>query len=57
MAGLKWPPDTGAQVMMAKTMPNANATPIWKIDPKAVTPMGLSEFRVKLAMAAIPGKT
>ena len=28
MAGLKWPPDTGAQVMIAKAIPIAKAQPI-----------------------------
>lgn len=34
MAGLKWPPDVGAQAIMAKAIPMANAKPIWNIEPK-----------------------
>lgn len=51
MAGLKCPPDVGAQVMMAKAMPMAKAHPIWKMLPKA----GLAVLRVKEAMLAMPG--
>ena len=42
--------------MMAKAMPIPKAQPIWKILPKAAIPRGLSAFKVKPAMAAIPGK-
>ena len=38
MAGLKWPPETEAQVMIANAMPMANAQPIWKSVPKTGTP-------------------
>ncbi len=56
IAGLKCPPEVGAQVMMAKAIPMAKAHPIWKSDPNAATPASFSRFRVKEAMAAIPGK-
>lgn len=55
IAGLKWPPDVEAQVMMAKAMPMANAQPIWNKEPNAVTPIGLSALSVNVVMAAIPG--
>ena len=38
MAGLKWPPETWAQVMIANAMPIAKAQPIWKRVPKTGTP-------------------
>jgi hypothetical protein len=60
IAGLKWPPETGAQVMMANAMPIAKAQPIWKIEPKTGTPSSLPAAevvaRVKDATEAIPGK-
>lgn len=56
MAGLKWPPEVGAQVMMAKAIPMVKAHPTWKREPYAVTPTSESRFRVKEAMAAMPGK-
>ena len=56
MAGLKWPPDVGAQVMIAKAMPMAKAHPIWNNEPNAVTPRGLAPLSVKLVMEAMPGK-
>ena len=56
MAGLKCPPDVGAQVMMAKAIPMAKAQPTWNRLPNAVTPRGFSKLRVKLATEAIPGK-
>ena len=60
IAGLKWPPETGAQVMMANAMPIAKAQPIWKIEPKTGTPTSLPAAevvaRVKDATEAIPGK-
>lgn len=56
MAGLKWPPDVGAQVIMAKAIPTAKAQPIWKREPNAVTPRGLSALIVNEATDAIPGK-
>ena len=60
IAGLKWPPETGAQVMMANAMPIAKAQPIWKIVPKTETPTSLPAAevvaRVKDATEAIPGK-
>jgi hypothetical protein len=34
----------------------AKAQPIWKREPKAVTPMAFSVLRVKDAMEAMPGK-
>lgn len=59
-AGLKWPPETGAQVMMANAMPRAKAQPIWKMEPKTGTPSSLPAAevveRVKDATEAIPGK-
>lgn len=42
--------------MIAKAIPMAKAQPIGKIPPKAATPMGDSRFRVKVVIAAIPGK-
>lgn len=42
--------------MMANAIPIANAQPIWKREPNAVTPIGFSALRVKEAMAAMPGK-
>ena len=56
IAGLKWPPDVEAQVMIANAMPIAKPQPIWKMLPKAETPKGLVALRVKDAIAAIPGK-
>ncbi len=56
IAGLKWPPEVEAQVMMAKAMPMAKPQPIWKMLPKAVTPRGEAPLRVKSVMHAIPGK-
>ena len=56
IAGLKCPPDVEAQVMIAKAIPMAKAQPIGKIPPKAATPMGDSRFRVKVVIAAMPGK-
>lgn len=56
MAGLKCPPDVGAQVMIAKAIPMAKAQPIWNRLPNTVTPRGFSKFMVKLATEAIPGK-
>lgn len=56
-AGLKWQPEVGAQVIMAKAMPRANAKPIAKRLPKAETPRGDAPFKVKVAMAPIPGST
>ena len=38
IAGLKCPPLTGAQVMMAKAIPIAKAQPIWKRLPKTGMP-------------------
>jgi len=40
---------------MAKAIPMAKAKPIWKSEPNAVTPRGLEELIVKLAIEAIPG--
>ena len=65
IAGLKCPPETGAQVMMANAIPIAKAQPIWKMEPKTGTPIppaemglatGLVVARVKDATDAIPGK-
>ena len=60
IAGLKWPPETGAQVMMAKEMPIAKAQPIWKMEPNIGRPSDLSVVevvaRVKDAIEAMPGK-
>lgn len=42
--------------MMAKEIPMAKPQPIWKMLPKAVTPRGEAALRVKVVMAAIPGK-
>lgn len=56
IAGLKCPPDVEAQVTIAKAIPMAKAQPIGKIPPKAATPMGDSRFRVKVVIAAMPGK-
>lgn len=59
-AGLKWPPETGAQVMMANAMPMAKAQPIWKMEPKTGTPSSFPAAevvaRVKDATEAMPGK-
>ena len=55
MAGLKWPPDVGAQVIMANIMPKAKAHPIWKKSLKVVTPRGLVALRRKPATEAMPG--
>jgi hypothetical protein len=51
IAGLKWPPEVGAQVIIANAMPIANANPIWKRDPKA----GSVLLMKKEAVEAIPG--
>lgn len=56
MAGLKCPPEVGAQVMIAKAIPMAKAQPMPNTLPNAVTPRGFSRLMVKLATAAIPGK-
>jgi len=56
IAGLKCPPDVGAQVMIAKAIPIAKPQPIWNRLPNAATPIGFSRLRVKLATEAIPGK-
>ncbi len=53
---MKWPPDVGAQVIIAKAIPIANPQPIWNKLPNAVTPTGLAILMVKLATEAIPGK-
>lgn len=42
--------------MMAKAIPIANAQPIEKREPKAEAPNGLRPLRVKVAIAAMPGK-
>ena len=42
--------------MMAKEIPMAKPQPAWKMLPKAVTPRGEVALRVKVVMAAIPGK-
>lgn len=55
-AGLKWPPETGANKMMASVIPTPKARPIWKRDPKAAAPTGVSIFKVKEATDAIPGR-
>lgn len=56
MAGLKCPPDVGAQVMIANAIPMAKPQPIWNKLPNAVTPRGFSKLRVKEATDEIPGK-
>jgi len=59
MAGLKWPPETGAQVIIANAIPMAKAKPTWRILLKNGTGRGESgdELRVNWEIAAIPGKT
>lgn len=53
IAGLKCPPDVGAQVMIAKAIPRANAQPTSKKLPYA----GLALFKTIDATAAMPGNT
>lgn len=51
LPGLKWPPDVGAQVMIANAIPMAYAQPIAKSDPN----WGSVPFKKNAAVAAIPG--
>jgi hypothetical protein len=59
IAGLKCPPETGAQVMIAKEMPIAKANPTWSMLLKNGTGSGEvgEALTVNCAIAAIPGKT
>lgn len=50
MAGLKWPPDVGAHMRIAKAIPMANAQPIWKIE----LILGLAPLRTKPAIEEHP---
>ena len=50
MAGLKCPPEMGAQQMMAKAMPMPKAHPIWKTEPKPAS----ASLKTKLAMDEVP---
>jgi hypothetical protein len=49
-AGLKWPPDVEAQVMMANAIPRPKAQPIWKRELKA----GEASFRTNVATDEMP---
>lgn len=55
MTGLKWPPHVGAQAIIANAIPIAKAYPMWKMDPKAVNPIGLAVFNMRAVTEAIPG--
>lgn len=44
IAGLKWPPDVEAQVIMAKAMPRANAAPGFEVMRKGVVFKRIEKF-------------